>query len=60
MTSVTKDMFSHFRISQQFFRAETEDSLVDIAEVDRDCEGNRYGCYHMFCIYVLALESMVF
>ena len=38
MTRVTKDMFSHLRISQQFFRAETEDSLVDIAEVDRDCK----------------------
>ena len=35
MTRVTKEMFSHLRISQQFFRADTEDSLVEMAEGDR-------------------------
>ena len=38
MTRVTKDMFSHLRISQQFFRADTDDSRVDIAEGDRACK----------------------
>ena len=35
VTKVTKEIFSHFSISQQFFSALTELSLVLIAEVDR-------------------------
>ena len=36
MTSVTKEMLSHLRISQQFFSADTELSRVLMADDERD------------------------